>query len=169
MATASQAQDDFDWTITCRSRVVGCSAPRRASFSEFRRLNADEADDRFNSAQGMYDLHCGLNKVLLTWTGPEYMYHMLQHNSVAIPEEGLAMLRYFSLGDWHTHMEYEALTNGEDDGFRSFVAEFDELRRDARRECDNAVEMTDVECNRLWNEHYCKVVSKYSGDGELQW
>lgn len=167
--TAAESEDDYDWTISCRSRIVGCAAPSRASFSEFRNLNADERDSRYNTSQGIYNGHCGLDKVLMAWTGPEYMYFMLKHNESLIPEEGLAMLRYFSLGDWHTHGEYQHLTNVDDALFQPFVYEFDQLRREARRQCSDIDDMSDEECDKLWNDHYESIVAKYCGDGDLMW
>jgi len=169
MKTAAESEDDYDWTITCRSRVIGCAAPARANFSEFRNLNADERDSRYSTPLGLYSHGCGLNKVLMAWTGPEYMYHMLKHNESLIPEEGLAMLRYFSLGDWHTHDEYQQLTNDDDAVFQPFVAEFDYLRRETRRQCNGINDLSNEECEKLWDEYYGSIVAKYCGDDALMW
>jgi inositol oxygenase len=169
MNTAVESEDDYDWTITCRSRIVGCKAPDRVNFNEFRALNADESDTRYNSSLGMYYHGCGLDKVLLAWTGPEYMYHMLKHNESLIPQEGLAMLRLFSLGDWHSHDEYKQLTNADDAVVQPLVAEFDQLRRETRRRCNSIDEMTDEQCDKLWDDHYGSIVAKYCGDEDLSW
>lgn len=169
MKTAAESEDDYDWTITCRSRVVGCAAPKRANFGEFRNLNQDERDSRYNTVQGMYSQQCGLDNVLMAWTGPEYMYHMLKHNGSFIPQEGLAMLRYFSLGDWHNHGEYLHLTYENDEAFQPFVAEFDQLRRETRRRCNDIGDLGDDECNKLWDDHYGSIVAKYCGDDALLW
>eukprot|EP00521_Asterionellopsis_glacialis_P006075 CAMPEP_0195281326 /NCGR_PEP_ID=MMETSP0707-20130614/683_1 /TAXON_ID=33640 /ORGANISM="Asterionellopsis glacialis, Strain CCMP134" /LENGTH=720 /DNA_ID=CAMNT_0040340201 /DNA_START=51 /DNA_END=2210 /DNA_ORIENTATION=- len=163
---ASSTPDYYDWTLSCRSRVVGCLAPTCASFGEFRNLNKDESDPRYNSPNGMYNANCGLDEVLLMWTGPEYMYHMIKHNSLAIPEDGLAMLRLFSLGDWHTHSEYDHLASIDDEEVRPFVAEFDQMRRRSRRECEE--EMSDIECDQLWNEYYVRIATKYNAAGQLR-
>ena len=128
-----------------------------------------KATTRYNSSLGMYYHGCGLDKVLLAWTGPEYMYHMLKHNDSLIPQEGLAMLRFFSLGDWHSHDEYQQLTNDDDTVVQSLVAEFDQLRRETRRQCNNIDEMTDEQCDELWNDHYGSIVAKYCGDEDLAW
>jgi len=164
---ASSTPNDYDWTLSCRSRVVGCLAPRCASFSEYRNLNKDGTDPRYNSPNGMYNNKCGLDDVLLMWTGPEYMYHMIKHNSLAIPEDGLAMLRLFSLGDWHTHSEYDHLASINDEEVRPFVAEFDQMRRRSRRQCEE--EMSDEECDQLWHEYYVRIATKYNAAGQLRW
>ena len=149
--------------------MIGCAAPNRASFSEFRRLNADEISSEYSSPQGMYDLHCGLANVLLAWTGQEYMYNMLRNNKAGIPDEGLAMLRLFTLGDWHTYHEYGHLENQDDRDMKTFVAEFDQLRRAASTACGETLDMSDEECDRLWDEHYSYIVEKFRLGGALEW
>ena len=158
----------FDWTIPSSSHVIGCPAPSRASWSDFRYLNPDEQRGSYSSSpQGMYQLHCGLEQVLMTWTGPEYMYHLMQHNDVVVPEEGLAMLRYFTLLDWHTNNEYQHLANDNDRDMRPFVAEFNNIRLEAQVSC--TMELTDHECDRLWDDHYQYVVAKYCGQDTVCW
>lgn len=161
--TATDAEDGYNWTIASRSRVVGCVAPDRASFSEFRKLNAE--DQHFSTPEGIYDLHCGLDNVLLSWSGPEYMYNCMKYNGALLPDEGFAMLRYFCLGDWHTHDEYKHLTNEEDEIMKMFVSEFDSLRRSALSEIDQ--ELAESECDSLWNDHYSLIAEKYGLGGQL--
>jgi inositol oxygenase len=149
--------------------VIGCKAPDSAIFNEFHVFNNDEKDDRYNSSQGMYETHCGFKNVMLTWTGPEYMYHMLKHNSIDIPEEGFSILRLFALRDWHSKGGYGILTNEDDEDVQPFIVGFDELGRDARNSRYNIPEMNDEDCNLLWRTHYSHIVSKYGGDGILKW
>lgn len=169
MRTAAESEDDYDWTISCRSRIIGAAAPICASFAEFRSLNSDEKDERYNTPQGIYSPHVGLENVMMAWTGPEYMYHMLKHNHALIPEDGLSMLRYFSLGDWHAHGEYTRLTNEDDADVRAFVFEFDQMRRDERRRCNDVKDLSDDECNRLWEAYYGSIAAKYCGEDKLMW
>jgi inositol oxygenase len=149
---------DLDWTIASCSRIVGCAAPKSASFR-----HCDEGI----SPQGMYPLHCGLKQVIMAWTGPEYMYHMLQHNHIPIPEEGLAMLRFFTLEDWHAHNGYSQLTNQDDSDVQPFIAEFAALCKNAREKC--MLDLSDVACETLWEDHYKYIVSKYSAESSLCW
>ena len=167
VATTSIAEDNYDWTLSCRSRVVGCRAPGRASFREFRYLNSDEVDERLKTPQGMYEMHCGLDNAMLMWTGPEYVYHMLMHNNVLLPKEALSMIRYFSLGDWHSHCEYDHLMKAEDEEIKIFVSDFDKVRRKSRGE--ESVDFTDAECHRLWMNYYENILEKYDCLGNLWW
>jgi hypothetical protein len=167
--TAAESDDDYDWTICTRSRIVGCATPTGTSFSEFQGLNIDERDKHYASAQGVYAPHGGLEQVKLTWTGPEYMYHMLKHNNIDIPEEGFSILRFFSLHDWHTREAYAILANENDIDVQPFVADFDEMRRFARKSLCKENEMNNEESDTLWNTHYSHIMSKYGADGLLEW
>jgi inositol oxygenase len=169
METAIGSENDYDWTIPSRGRVMGCTPPASVVFGEFRSLNVDERDPRYNSLQGMYDLHCGFGNVLLTWTGPEYMYYMLKHNEVSVPDEGLKMLRLASLSDWHSNDAYGQFATDDDQDMQQFVADFDELIRAARDEARNGDEMSTAECGGLWKTHYADVAIKYGADGNLMW
>ena len=167
-ATKEMAQSVYDWTISSRSRVVGCKIPECASFNEFRHLNTDVDDSRYNTDIGTYSRNCGLNNVCLMWSGCEYTYHLLMHNS-GLPDEGLAMIRYFLLGDWHEQDQYRALTNENDDDLLPFVSEFDALRRRVRLKCMDFSDLTDEQCNSLWEGHYAMVAAKYGCDHVFDW
>jgi len=164
---------DYDWTVACHSRIVGCRRPSQASpvHDEFRTLCPDEGDPLYNTELGIYEEGCGLSDVhvLMQWSGPEYLYFMLRRNGATLPELALQIIRYFSLSDWHRHGKYSALSNASDEMNRSIVSEFDDTRRNARRECQNAPDLSDSECERLWDSIYCNIVAKYGCGGDLSW
>lgn len=41
-------------------------------------LNDDFDHPVYSTPHGMYSPHCGLDSVMLNWSGAEYMYHFLQ-------------------------------------------------------------------------------------------
>jgi inositol oxygenase len=167
-ATKDMAESVYDWTISSRSRVVGCKVPDCASFQEFRHLNTDEDDLRYNSDVGAYSHNCGLDNVYLMWSGCEYTYHLLKHNG-SLPEEGLAMIRYFLLGDWHEQNQYRAITNEDDEDILPFVSEFDALRRRVRLKYMDFTDLSDEQCQNLWEGHYAIIASKYGCDHAFDW
>lgn len=115
----------------------------------------------------MYTPQCGLETVLLSWTGPEYLYHCLKHNDVDMPDEGLAVLRLFPLYDWHSNKLHQNLVNEDDREIMPFVRDFDQLRRQS-----NALlttELTDADCDRLWSSHYQRLAAKFGADEVLEW
>eukprot|EP01083_Nonionella_stella_P048668 129974_1 len=137
----------YDWTISSRSRVVGCKVPQRATFGEFHHLNTDEDDSRYNTDTGIYQEHCGLDNVFLQWTGSEYMYYLLKHNNTSLPKEALACLRYNLLGDFHEHNENNTIANKDDEDMLPFIKEFDALRRSVRLKCVDCEDLTVDECS----------------------
>jgi inositol oxygenase len=167
--TGAMADTTYDWTISTRSRLVGCKIPDRASFSEFRHFNPDTLDAQYSTDTGVYESNCGLDNALLMWSGPEYMYHLLRHNHTALPVEALAMIRYFLLGDWHEHHEYTSITNEHDDDMLPWVSDFDRLRRKTRLECLDCIDLSDEQCSYLWDSHYSRIAAKYDCDHLFEW
>ena len=168
--------EDYDWTIYVDARVMGCRSPSNTTFSEFRHLNPDELDSRYNTRIGLYHEHVGLENVLLSWTSSEYMTSMLQHNNVMLPKEALVLLKLFPLVDWHSRGKHTTISNDDDEELKSFVADFYDLCQ--RAQCSilpsstsTGIEMSDEECHNLWVDHYSLISSKYGmGDGDiLKW
>lgn len=167
--TGEMADSIYDWTISTRSRLVGCKVPDCASFREFRHLNTDSLDARYCTETGVYESNCGLDNALLLWSGPEFMYHLLHHNHTALPIEALAMIRYFLLGDWHEHHKYTSITNEHDDDMLPWVSDFDKLRRKTRLECLDCIDLSDEQCSYLWDSHYSRIAAKYECDHIFEW
>ena len=175
-STAIASEDDYDWTTPCRSRVVGCAAPEDVIFAEFADLNRDVYDEKYSSPLGMYSMHCGLENVLLTWSGPEYLFYMLKHNEVDLPVEGFSVLRLFPLYDWHTKNLYKNLANEDDEDTLSFVVGFDRIRRSVRQDTLKKHKLgqellSEEECDKLWHSYYAGIASKFNAgpDRLLHW
>jgi inositol oxygenase len=169
-AKAGKREDDFDWTLKFPARVIGCDPSPSINFPEYKTLNPDWRNPRFAGKTGMYEEHVGLDDVLLSWSGPEYMYHMLRRNrgdNNAVPEEGIKMLRYFLLNDWHVHDAYSALANDDDDDLKPFVRAFDHLISSAKR--SSVKDLSDHEIEELWEEYYLPICQKYGVDNVLMW
>lgn len=168
--TASDSkQECYDWTVCAHSRILGCKTVENATLSEFRCLNPDEAEEKYRSDTGVYDTNCGLENVLLLWIGSEYILRMLEYNEVELPDEAFAVLRRFALKDWHTKQQYRILTNDGDHDALPFVRDFNDLRRDAKRMIYTSQELTESECNVLWNSYYARIAKKFGADGVLDW
>ena len=96
------------------------------------------------------------------------MYYMLKHNDSFIPDEGLAMVRYCTLGDWHTHNEYDMFASEDELDLKKFVAGFDELRRSVLNRPD-LEDLSDKDCEQLWEQHYEHLVEKFGLTDNLRW
>lgn len=170
--TGQESDDDFDWTILCTSRVLGCASPEGSTFSEFQSLNADLFEEQYNTRQGIYGPHHsgGLQNTILAWTGPEYLASMLHYNQVMdLPDEAYAVLRLFLLKDWHAKHLYAELASDDDREVLSFVVEFDALRWKATRDSLGQAELTTEECQHLWDSRYANIAAKFGADRELRW
>ena len=161
----------FDWTISCGARVVGCQPPSICSFSAFRHLDPD--NERYGDMY--YSRHCGFADTLLTWSGPEYLYHLFRMNNTLLCDEALSVLRLFSLRCWHAYNGvYAEIENEEDIILKSTVNEFDRLRRRVKRmlyDKEDIMESlySDAMCEALWQGYYSTLLAKYNCNGAMQW
>eukprot|EP00536_Pseudo-nitzschia_multiseries_P005948 jgi/Psemu1/191914/e_gw1.121.138.1 len=164
--------DDFDWTIYVDTRVMGCKASKHSTFAEFRHLNPDEGNTRYNTRTGSYPEHVGLEHVLLSWTGSDYMYYMLKHNDVRLPKEAYAILKLFPLVDWHSRGQHTALSSDDDEELKLFIADFHDICQRSHNMIlcnDGFEEMSDEECTNLLTNHYGLIAHKYGAGGILRW
>merc|ERR1711991_115817 len=96
--------------------VVGCAIPEAVVFPEYNKLDPDMADSRYNTALGIYEPHCGLDALTLTWGHDEYLYQVLRrHPENRLPEEAMWMIRYHSFYPWHSAGAYQQLLRPEED------------------------------------------------------
>jgi Myo-inositol oxygenase len=165
---------EFDWTPAIESRVVGYPAPPSAKFYEFYGDDEDqEMEECCNEADRMYGDSSGLDQALLTFTGPEYVYHWLRHNQAQLPDEGLSMVRLASLVDWHSRGAYRDLSSARDMQVLPFVVEFHEMVRRAWWETatlSSSEEVSDHDdFDILWSTTYADLASKYGLGGMLMW
>jgi inositol oxygenase len=90
--TGEDGQDGYtsdgkQWALGGDTFVVGCKIPDDAViFPQFNLLNTDMADSRYNTLYGMYEPHCGIDKICWSWGHDEYMYRMLVANETTIPK-----------------------------------------------------------------------------------
>jgi hypothetical protein len=166
------ASDTFNWTIPCRSRIVGCQVSAMMIYPEFHDLNADVHVKLYSTPWGMYrQPNGGLSQTLLSWSGPEYMFRMLQHNEhVCIPDEGLMMLRFAALSDWHRKGCYSALLNEMDVDVQDWVRDFDDILNQAQNiSRESIVNMETRTIEELWSSHYGMIAAKYGMNRILHW
>ncbi|KAH9991925.1 inositol oxygenase [Russula vinacea] len=101
------------WDVVGDTFVVGCSFSDKIIYPETFAANPDSHDRIYSTEYGIYQPHCGLDNVMLSWGHDEYLYHVLKGQS-SLPEEGLAMIRYHSFYPWHREGAYSHLTNEKD-------------------------------------------------------
>ncbi|KII87974.1 hypothetical protein PLICRDRAFT_42527 [Plicaturopsis crispa FD-325 SS-3] len=111
------------WDVVGDTFVVGCKFSDKIIYPETFTENPDARDPIYNTEYGVYQPHCGLENVMLSWGHDEYLYHVLKEQS-SLPEEGLAMIRYHSFYPWHREGAYTHLTNASDEKALAAVRAF---------------------------------------------
>ena len=153
------------WALGGDTFVLGCRIPHDAVvFPQFNQLNPDAANPLYNTEYGMYEPHCGLDKLLFAWGHDEYMWRMLIANQTTVPREGLDMIRYHSAYPMHDKGAYRHLLRNEDYERLEWVKlfnRFDLYTKDG----DN-----DIRGNMddLW-PYYKDILEKYGLAGKLRW
>jgi len=101
------------WDVVGDTFVVGCRFSDKIIYPDTFAANPDSHDNIYSTEYGIYQPHCGLDNVMLSWGHDEYLYHVLK-GQCSLPEEGLAMIRYHSFYPWHREGAYSHLTNEKD-------------------------------------------------------
>lgn len=149
------------WAVVGDTFPVGCEwgksiVYRDGSFDK----NTDGNDSRYNTKYGMYEAHCGLDNLTMSWGHDEYLYRVLKHNKSTLPEEGLHMIRYHSFYPWHAGGDYAHLCNEKDKEMMAWVLKFNTFDLYTKSE-----HIPDIEA--LW-PYYESLIDKYI-PGVLEW
>jgi inositol oxygenase len=99
------------WAVVGDTFPVGCRFSERIVYHEFFSENADAHDPQYDTPLGIYEPHCGLGNVLLSWGHDEYLYHVLREY---LPEPAHYMIRFHSFYAWHREGEYDWLCDDHD-------------------------------------------------------
>ncbi|MCG2462443.1 inositol oxygenase [Flavobacteriaceae bacterium F89] len=155
----SQAEQ---WGMVGDVFVVGCALPETCVYPEFNALNPDMQDPRYNTANGIYKEHCGLDNLLLAWGHDEYLFQVLSHHKGnTLPEAGMAMIRYHSFYPWHTGGSYNELLNEKDRQYLEWVRDFNKY--DLYTKSSKTYDLQEIK------DYYQPIAKKYLGEGPLLW
>lgn len=109
------------WAVVGDTFPVGCAFSSAIVFPEFFADNPDSADPRYQGEYGIYEPHCGLDSVLMSWGHDEYLYRVMKEH---LPEPALYMLRYHSFYAAHRERAYDHLMNDHDQAMFRWVRKF---------------------------------------------
>ena len=90
-------------------------------FPEFFAANPDSKVSKYQTPNGIYEPHCGLDKVYMSWGHDEYIYNVTRNY---LPEPAQYMLRYHSFYAAHRHGAYRNLMNQHDEEMFEWVKKF---------------------------------------------
>lgn len=109
------------WAVVGDTFPVGCRFSDKCVYPEFFALNPDSENPTYQTPTGIYEEHCGLDNVHLSWGHDEYIYHVVKDK---LPPGGLYALRYHSFYPWHKEGAYTHLTNEADRETTKWVKAF---------------------------------------------
>lgn len=109
------------WAVVGDTFPVGCKFSDKIVYPEFFADNPDGQDERYNTEYGVYEPHCGLDQVQLSWGHDEYMYQITKDY---LPEPALYMIRYHSFYAQHRENAYDHLMNDRDREMFKWVNKF---------------------------------------------
>lgn len=149
------------WAVVGDTFPVGCAwgnsiVYRDTSFND----NPDGLNTDYNTMFGIYEPHCGLENLTMSWGHDEYLYQVLKHNKCTIPEEGLNMIRFHSFYPWHAGGDYMHFCNEKDMDTLQWVLKFNKYDLYTKSE-----EIPDIETLK---PYYQSLIDKYI-PGVLSW
>lgn len=109
------------WAVVGDTFPVGCAFSDSIVYSEFFEDNPDRHDPRYATECGIYERHCGLEHVHMSWGHDEYLYHAVKDR---LPVEAQYMLRYHSFYAAHREKAYGHLMNDRDHEMFTWVRAF---------------------------------------------
>ncbi|MDQ3254430.1 MAG: inositol oxygenase [Acidobacteriota bacterium] len=99
------------WAVVGDTFPVGCAFSEKIVFHQLFDDSPDRQVPEYSTRLGIYEEHCGLGNVHLSWGHDEYLYHVVKDY---LPEEALYMIRYHSFYAAHRDGEYDYLLNDHD-------------------------------------------------------
>jgi inositol oxygenase len=112
---------DPQWAVVGDTFPVGCAWSDQIVFPEYFAANADRNVKEYQTPNGIYEPHCGLDQVQLSWGHDEYIYEVTRKY---LPEPAQYMLRYHSFYPAHKHNAYRHLMNEHDEQMFEWVRKF---------------------------------------------
>jgi len=109
------------WAVVGDTFPVGCGYSDKVVFPEFFTDNPDYQIPAYQTACGIYDRNCGLDKVKMSWGHDEYMYHVTKDY---LPLEAQYMVRYHSFYAAHKEHGFQHLMNEQDREMFAWVRKF---------------------------------------------
>ena len=133
---------DTQWAIVGDTFVVDEPIPKCVPYPE---LNTERKSS--NNPQ------CGLDQLICSFGHDEYLYRLLKHNCIDLPESSLYIIRYHSLYPWHSGNAYTIFENEKDRSMKPWVQIFQQYDLYSK-------ENTPVDVNEV-QPYYKTLIAKY--------
>ena len=94
------------WAVVGDTFPVGCAASKKVVFYNYFADNPDARNPVYQTEFGIYQPHCGLHNVHLSYGHDEYLYHVVKNY---VPNEAAYIIRYHSFYAAHREGAYAYL------------------------------------------------------------
>ncbi|ORX53076.1 inositol oxygenase [Hesseltinella vesiculosa] len=111
------------WTVVGDTFPVGCAFSDKVVYWDYFQTNPDSQVSAYQSKHGIYNPHCGLDEVHMSFGHDEYLYHIVKDY---LPEEASYVIRFHSFYSCHTAGAYEWLMNDHDHTMMHWVKVFNQ-------------------------------------------
>ena len=99
------------WAVSGDTFPVGCCYADSIIYYDYLHNNPDWHNPILQTKYGIYNPHCGLNKVHFSFGHDEYLYQVVKDY---LPNEACYIIRYHSFYAQHQHDAYDYLLNDHD-------------------------------------------------------
>lgn len=113
--------DEPQWAVVGDTFPVGCAYSDKIVCPYFFDHNSDKNNELFQTKYGIYQPHCGLANVIMSWGHDEYLYQVVKNY---LPEEALYIIRYHSFYAAHKEHAYDHLMDDYDNNMMPWVTLF---------------------------------------------
>lgn len=113
--------DEPQWAVVGDTFPLGCRFDERIVYYPFFETNPDYQSPEYQTESGIYQRHCGLDRVVMSFGHDEYLYMVTRGY---LPAEALYVIRYHSFYSAHTEGAYAHLMNEFDRQMMPWVKRF---------------------------------------------
>ncbi len=109
------------WAVVGDTFPVGCAYSDKIVYPNYFSNNADMNNRKLQTQFGIYQPHCGLDKVHMSWGHDEYLYQVVKRY---LPQEASYIIRYHSFYAAHKEGAYDYLMDEYDQEMMPWVKLF---------------------------------------------
>ena len=113
--------DEPQWAVVGDTYPVGCAFSDKIVYPELFKANPDYDHPVYSTPNGIYEEHCGIDNVHMSWGHDEYLYLVTRDY---LPKEAQWMIRYHSCYPIHREGAYTHLLNDGDAEVLKWVRAF---------------------------------------------
>jgi inositol oxygenase len=86
------------WCVVGDTFPVGAQFSSKIIYPETFEGNPDTKNETYSTMNGIYEPHCGIEALTMSYGHDEYLYQVLKSSN--LPKEGLGIIRFHSFYAW---------------------------------------------------------------------